>query len=246
MKTNFYTYILKRPDGTPFYVGKGSGKRCFRHFNHWNIKNDTNKLKVNIINKIRRSGGEPIIEILQENISENDAFKLEMEQIKLYGRIHDGGLLSNMSDGGEGQSGYHHTKEVKEYFSKMYSGIGNPFFGKTHSEKSLVEIGNTNRGKILDSNWRNKISISSKNRPKSEEHKLKIQQAHKQRRKSPEEIQKLTELNKSRKGIPLSEDHKLKLSIATKGILKGPMSEDTKHKIKQTKLKNMELKNKET
>lgn len=220
MKTNFYSYLLKRPNGIPFYAGKGKGKRCFVHLKPWHLKHDSNHLKVNIVEKIRRDGKEPIVEIIKTDLTEDEAFQIETEQIKLYGRIEDGGLLANMSDGGEGQSGYHHTEELKKSLSEMFSGVKNPFFGKSHSEDSLKKIGDTNRGKILNTEWREKLSKSTKGIPKSEEHKRKIQLAHKQRQKSPEEIQRLVELNKSRKGIPLSEEHKLKLSLSQKGIEK--------------------------
>lgn len=237
MKTNFYSYLLKRPNGVPFYAGKGKGRRCFVHLKPWCLKYDTNRLKVNIIEKIRRNGEEPIVEIIKKDLTENEAFQIETEQIKLYGRIEDGGLLANMSDGGEGQSGYHHTEKLKQSFSEMFSGDKNPFYGKSHSENSLKKIGDTNRGKVLSEEWRKKLSESSKGRKKSEEHKKKIQLAHQHRQKTPQEIQRLTDLNKSRSGIPLTEEHKLKLSLSTKGISRGPMSEETKNKIRQSKLK---------
>jgi len=220
MKINFYSYLLKKPNGVPFYAGKGKGRRCFVHLKPWHLKHDSNKLKVNIIKKIRKGGEEPIVEIVKEDLTEDEAFQIETEQIKLYGRIEDGGLLANMSDGGEGQSGYRFTDEVKRSLSQMFSGDKNPFYGKKHSKESLEKIGDINRGKVLDDEWRKKLSESTKGRKKSEEHKKKIQMALKQRQKSPEEIQRLIELNKSRKGIPLSEEHKLKLSLSQRGIKK--------------------------
>jgi group I intron endonuclease len=236
MKTNFYSYLLKRPNGVPFYAGKGKGQRCFVHLKPWYLKHDTNQLKVNIIEKIRKGGEEPIVEILKKDLTENEAFQIETQQIKLYGRIENGGLLANMSDGGEGQSGYHHTEELKKEFSERFSGDKNPFYGKSHSEKSLKKIGDTNRGKILNEEWRKKLSESSKGRKKSEEHKKKIQLAHQQRQKTPQEIQRLVDLNKSRKGIPIKDDVKIKISLSLSGIKKKPMSEETKNKIRQTRL----------
>ena len=237
---NFYCYILKYPDGIPFYVGKGRGYRYKRHLTKWNIKNDTNGLKVNVINKIRNSGKEPLAEIIKTNLTEDEAFTLEIEIIKKYGKRCEGGILTNMSDGGEGQTGYHHTEKLKSEFSKRFSKEKNPFFGKRHTEESLKLIGNTNRGKILNENWRQKISVATKGRKMSDEHKEKIRIANKNRIKTPDEIQRLVDLNKSRKGIPLTEEHRKKLSLSTKGIPKGKMSEETKNKIRQAKLKKYE------
>lgn len=236
MKTDFYSYVLKRPNGVPFYIGKGKGNRCFVHLKPWHLKHDTNRLKVNIINKIRKNGEEPIIEIIKKGLTENEAFQIETEQIKLYGRIENGGLLANMSDGGEGQSGYHHTDELKQSFSEMFSGDKNPFYGKSHSEDSLKKIGDVNRGKVLNEEWRKKLSESTKGRKKSEEHKNKIRLAHQRQQKTTHEIQRVIDLNKSRSGVPLTEEHKRKISLSSKGISRGPMSEETKNKIRQTRL----------
>lgn len=236
MTNNFYTYLLKRPDGIPFYVGKGRGRRCSNHLKPWHLKHDPNRLKVNIINKIRRNGDEPSVEIIKKNLTESDAFLLEIELIKQYGRIKKGGILSNMSDGGEGQYGYRHTEKLKKEFSKRFSGENNPFYGKKHSDATLKLVGDTNRGKTLNNEWRKKLSVATKGRRKSDDHKRKIQIALQKYQKTPKEIQRLIELNKSRRGIPVPDERKKRISIALKGIPKGPMSEEIKNKIRQTRL----------
>lgn len=174
----YYAYLLKRPDGTPFYVGKGKGRRCYAHLKPWHLKKDENRHKVHIIEKIRADGGEPIVEILQKNLTESDAFSLETQQIKLYGRTINGGLLCNMSDGGEGQSGFHHSEETKRKLA-IISKENNGFVGKKHNEETLKLIGDVNRGKVLDDGWRKKLSDATKGRPKREEHKNKIGMSHK-------------------------------------------------------------------
>lgn len=67
----------------------------------------------------------------------------------------------NMKDGGDCARGWHHTEEAKrkmsETKSKQYLGKNNPFYGKTHSEKT-----------------KKKIAEASKNRKHSEETKLKM------------------------------------------------------------------------
>lgn len=182
----YYAYLLKRPDGTPFYAGKGKGRRCYTHLKPWHLKNDENKHKVHIIEKIRREGGEPFVEILQKNLSEADAFSIEAQQINLYGRTINGGLLCNMSDGGEGQSGFFHSEETKRKIAAQEMGENNPFYGKKHTTETLKMIGDVNRGKVLGKEWRKKLSDATKGRPKNEEHKNKIRLAHKGKRHSME------------------------------------------------------------
>lgn len=79
----FYTYIWLREDGTPYYVGKGHGKRAIRR-------------------------GSPSLDriLLQEFPSEADAFAAEVFLIAYYGRKDNGtGILRNLTDGGEGTTG---------------------------------------------------------------------------------------------------------------------------------------------
>src|SRR5271157_4888822 len=79
----FYTYLWLREDGSPYYVGKGTGSRAFRK-------------------------GCPPHEriIVQDWPSEDDAFEGEKMLIAYYGRKDQGtGCLRNLTDGGEGGSG---------------------------------------------------------------------------------------------------------------------------------------------
>jgi len=91
----FYTYAYLRKDGTPYYIGKGSGNRLF-----------SNKHSVNLPDKNR-------IIYLKRNLTENQALKHEEYMIKIYGRKIDGGLLYNISLGGKGNSKYHTEEEIK-------------------------------------------------------------------------------------------------------------------------------------
>jgi hypothetical protein len=93
----------------PFYVGKGKNRRINVHLN---VIDKINKLKQNILNKIKKENAEPIIIKLYENISEHSAFRLEKQLIKLIGRRDlKLGPLANLTNGGEGTSGTIYTLE---------------------------------------------------------------------------------------------------------------------------------------
>ena len=83
----FYTYAyLRKGDGTPYYIGKGKGKRAYDSTHRVKVPDDRDR-----------------IIFLKENVSEREAWDYEREMIQFYGRKDLGtGILRNMSDGGEG------------------------------------------------------------------------------------------------------------------------------------------------
>ncbi|WP_431280877.1 GIY-YIG nuclease family protein [Humitalea sp. 24SJ18S-53] len=98
----FYVYVLCEPDGTPFYVGKGQGKRVLQHeADSWNTAVMTHKL--NVIRRIRRDGGTVGYVIDGFFGDEVAVHARERALIAYYGR-HDlqQGPLTNQIDGGEG------------------------------------------------------------------------------------------------------------------------------------------------
>jgi hypothetical protein len=102
----FYTYLWLREDGTPYYVGKGSGQRA------WRI------------------GCPPHDRILvQFYPDETSAFAAEIFLIAFYGRKDLGtGCLRNMTDGGEGSCGWVASLETRRRMAR--SGFNNPMFGR--------------------------------------------------------------------------------------------------------------------
>lgn len=108
----FYVYVyftplkLRNGQPEPFYVGKGSGNRYLAHLKESFIRNDSNKLKVHILEKIKRAGLEPIIVKVFESTDEAAVKQVEMQLIAQYGRRDLGlGPLANLTDGGDGSAG---------------------------------------------------------------------------------------------------------------------------------------------
>lgn len=97
----YYVYLLRRPSGDPFYVGKGRRDRIAMH--ERDARRDKNKTyRIRIVRDVLRAGLEVGYEIVGFFDAEADAFSEERRLIALYGRFDEGGLLANHTDGGEG------------------------------------------------------------------------------------------------------------------------------------------------
>lgn len=113
----YYVYVYRDPrpgeELAPIYVGKGTARQKRADF-HWKVK-AANSFFSAILDKIRADGLDPIIEIAARFDDERDAFSLERELIRKFGRRNTGhGTLTNLTDGGDGASGYVPTAEERE------------------------------------------------------------------------------------------------------------------------------------
>jgi len=118
MKNKSYVYVYLDPrksgkfiyeeyefDHEPFYIGKGSGKRCYNHITRM-LEKRYNPIKGNKISRIQKEClKDPIIIKFKDGLSHKDAYLLEEDMIKTIGRIDKNtGPLTNLTDGGDGVS----------------------------------------------------------------------------------------------------------------------------------------------
>jgi len=109
-KPGEYKYDEYKFDFEPIYVGKGRSNRPKNHI--YKFKNGRTYFYKKLINLVG-SGYDPLWIIIRNNLTEKEAFDEEIRLIKLIGRKNTGGSLSNLTDGGEGQTGYKHREESK-------------------------------------------------------------------------------------------------------------------------------------
>jgi len=150
---NFYVYAYIRQDGTPYYIGKGLGKRA------WARSDRTVFPKKDFSN----------IFIVESNLTDIGALAIERRLIKWHGRIDNNtGILHNKTDGGDGNSGWIMPEEVKAKISKSRKG-STWKDDKTRVNKHIQRItgeGHWNHGNTTPKEVSKKISAGVKRRNK--------------------------------------------------------------------------------
>jgi hypothetical protein len=140
----FYVYILRRPNGSPFYVGKGKNDRVFNHESAA-INTTAKSYKLNIIRAIKRENHSVRYEISSFHQYEAEAHQRECLLIKQIGRHDLGtGTLANLTDGGEGavnlseESKQKHRDTLYGTTGEDERSIANRFFMKLMSVESVT------------------------------------------------------------------------------------------------------------
>lgn len=178
------------------YVGKGNTKRC-RFPDHirdakrfMEGRSVTNAFKAAVISKILKMGAEPVFIEIGRFETEEESLVEEKRLIEHYGRRIDGGTLTNLSLGGQGNYGFVMPEE--------------------HSRKKSDRM----RGKKMSEEAKEKMRKAATGRAHTEETKKKLREFMKTRPVSIEGNKRGAE---KRRGKKMPEGHGAKVSAALKG-----------------------------
>ena len=141
-RSSFCVYTLSDSEGVR-YIGKTGVKslaQTFYRHTKYDIVRAGHTHKVSWLKKLKENNQCPIMTVILGNLEEKEALTKEIELIAEY-RIILGEKLTNLTDGGEGITGYHPLKESVDILRERML-TNNPFKGRHHSNetKNLISI----------------------------------------------------------------------------------------------------------
>jgi hypothetical protein len=220
----FYVYLFLRKDGTPYYVGKGTGYRQWQK-----RRRGLPQLPPDRARNVR----------ILDGLSEADAHAWEILLIAHWGCKHNGtGILRNGTDGGEGTSGRVFTQEQRDKISATSA-------GRVHTPGVRAKIRNGNiaawtperraeksawaTGRSIAPETRAKLSALNTGRVLTPEHRASLSRAA--RNRSPETLAKI---GAAGKGRTHTAETRAQISASLTGRKRQPRSAETKAKITAT------------
>lgn len=209
----YYVYAYMRKDGSPYYIGKGSGLRAWT--------------------KGKGEVGKPTdnnrIVIVEKNLTLTGSLAIERRLITWYGRIDLGtGILRNKTDGGDGGKGASPgtklSDETKIKISESRRGKKKGPMSEESKLKLSESLKGKNKGKKRTEEQRKRQSEMLKGKPgkkHSEETKQKLREINLGKIHSPMKEETKLKLSESLRGRERSKEHAEKLSKALKGRTPG-------------------------
>ena len=223
MDHGYYVYRLSLHDGTPFYIGKGKGRRINDH--------GTSRGRLVQVNAVFASlaanGQECLRVIVQAGLTEDQAYAIERRLIVAIGRVPTGPLV-NLNDGGWG--GRNPSQGTREKISQAA-------IRQEKQPREHMLAMNAKRGPWTE-DQRRKLSASLAGKPKSPEHRHALSASKKSSNhrsstehllmmrvlrggNSPETREKLRAANLGKKYPP---EFGAKISARQVGVAQSPIS----------------------
>tara|TARA_B100001063_G_C16444245_1_gene395070 strand:- start:105 stop:533 length:429 start_codon:yes stop_codon:yes gene_type:complete len=126
----YYTYAYLREDGTPYYIGKGIGRRINRQHDHVPTPPPDRRI------------------YLKQNMTECDALAHEKYMISIIGRKNIGtGPLINLTEGGENSGGGWNKGKTMNFTPERGKKISKALTGKPKSAQARANMSKARMGK---------------------------------------------------------------------------------------------------
>ena len=230
MSSYFCVYeLVNSIDNKVFYVGKG---KKYRPENHVYTALRGGKYYVHRkIRKIIAQGGKIKIRRVFETTEEQEALNEEIRLIAFYGFKN----LTNMTEGGEGSSGFRHSEDSIELMKQKQRGkkLTPESIAKREATRKERGVQAWNKGMKMSKEFCEKVGRSglgkipwNKGKKMSQSFREKISRASKGHKMTEENKRKITEIAKR----PKSEEHRRKISESKKG---KPIPREVVEKIAQ-------------
>ena len=180
-KPIYYVYAWYYVDtGEIFYVGKGKNER------YRNRKDHRNKYFINILEK---HGNNVDVKLLKTGMTESEALAEEKALISYYWSI--GQCKANFHEGGCGgyTGNYYKPERIEKLreIAKRRTGPKNGMYGRTHTKEVREFLSKINKGKKMPEAHKLRLRMINTGRVKTEEERKKISLAQKGRKHKKEQ-----------------------------------------------------------